>query len=472
MRTDKLRSMGVGATLTYLGIAVFFGFTNAPTTTAAIFIVCVSAVLAWLYFAGIKHAARSRMSIIVICAVGFSLIGAMTPAFDSTDVFFYMATGWGQAHYHMNPYSTSLRETTGAAGDPMIYNQWMARSRNAWLDLPLAYGFLFAIIERGIAWLGMGNFWATLGLFKLLNLGMHAGTAILLWKACRFFPGVDPKTVVYLYSWNPLVILEYLANGHNDILVAFLITVAAYAVLRGYSVWTIPALVLAGLIKYVPVVLVPFAFVFLVREKSWGAAIRSSCLAVLVAVPLALPYVGDLSSFKYKLILQQLSESTASFHAFLFYCYRALSQVGPAIFISLQTFSNAVQLAMWAFFAAFLLREFHAACTEKTPSGLTLIERWTSVLFMLIFFVSSKFWAWYIGMLLPLALLMRPESILRNAVIVLSGSHLLSFTSLRRKAIGYFLAATATPFIYAWIHPWKPKFSNAAPEKFAPKQQA
>ena len=80
-----------------------------------------------------------------------------------------------------------------------------------------------------------------------------------------------------------------------------------------------------------------------------------------------------------------------------------------------------------------------------------MIQRWSSILFALIFVASSQFYAWYIGMVFPLALLTHRKTIVTDAVILLSGAHLLSFTFLRRKAIGYFLIATALPVLYLVI---------------------
>jgi hypothetical protein len=55
-----------------------------------------------------------------------------------------------------------LRNVAGATEDPMIQNEWMARNRNPWLDIPMPYGFLFALVARTIAWLGRGSFWPRL----------------------------------------------------------------------------------------------------------------------------------------------------------------------------------------------------------------------------------------------------------------------------------------------------------------------
>ena len=84
---------------------------------------------------------------------------------------------------------------------------------------------------------------------------------------------------------------------------------------------------------------------------------------------------------------------------------------------------------------------------ESPLQPLLMIQRWTSILFAIIFVANSQFFAWYIGMLFPLALLTDRKSILADTVVLLSGTHMLSFTFLRRKAIGYFVVATLVPIV-------------------------
>ena len=448
---SRFRSIGLYSLVLYCLLAVFFGIVQASKAQFDVVVLATTGALAGLYFYGLRYVRNCPTSLILIFAIAFSLVGLFTIPFDSTDVFFYMATGWAQTHYQINPYSTSLRETTGADDDPMIHNRWMERSRNPWVDLPLAYGFLFAVVVRAIAWLGHGHFWTTLVLFKLLNLLTHAGTAALLWKSSRFLPDVNPKTVLYLYAWNPFVVLEYLANVHNDILVGFLIALAVYALLSGRLFWTIPALAAAGLVKYVTFILVPFAFIFLGRQQGWVKAIRSVLLACALVVFCGLPYFGQIGAFKYGLIATQLSESTGSLHAFLFYSYRAVVRLWPSLAGSLPTFSALTGIALWFIVSAFIVLEFYASRSDKFLKTETTILRWFLILFAIIFIASSKFWAWYIGMLFPLALLTRRKTILADAVIFMSCTHMLSFASLRTKTLGYVLFATIIPIVWTAI---------------------
>src|SRR5262249_16093863 len=152
--------------------------------------------------------------------------------------------------------------------------------------------------------------WLTLSLFRLLNLVMHAGTALLLWKATQLLPQGNAKTTLYLYSWNPFVALQYLSDLHNDIIVAFLVVLAAYLLLKAKPVWSLPVLVAAGLIKYVTLVLVPFTFLYVVRHKGWREGAKALLWSVCLVIVTAAPYAREITSFKYDLIWAQLSESS------------------------------------------------------------------------------------------------------------------------------------------------------------------
>src|SRR5262249_55271947 len=134
-----LRRIGICSLVLYASLAVFFwtawSFKTRRIDEAVIIV--VFAALAFLYFYGLKFVRRSAASTVLLFAVLVGAIGFVTPPFDSTDVFFYMATGWQQAHYGANPYSQLLRDVAGSDRDPMIQNKWMSRNRNPWLDIPM-----------------------------------------------------------------------------------------------------------------------------------------------------------------------------------------------------------------------------------------------------------------------------------------------------------------------------------------------
>jgi hypothetical protein len=448
--TRALKMLGLASLFFYVALTVFFwtAWSFKSRVIDQVLLVVAAGSLVGLYFWGLKFVPRAATSTVVLFAIAVGIVGFLTPPFDSTDVFFYMATGWQQAHYGSNPYSELLRSVDGAMQDPMIQNEWMSRNRNPWLDIPMPYGFLFAILSRGIAWLGGGNFWLTLSLFSLLNGLMHAGIAWFLWQSGKLLPEGSGKIILYLYTWNPFVVLQYLGDLHNDIIVAFFVVVAAYLLLKDRTQWSVPLLVAAGLIKYVTLVLVPFALIYLIRRKGWRASVNPMLVSAALVLITTAPYIGDLTSFKFGLIWAQLSESTGSLHAFGVYSFRALGRLWPPLTSLVSDFEIASRIGLWVLFASFVVIQLYKAWNSKVEEPVSMIQRWTSILFGLVFVASSQFYAWYLGMLFPLALLTHRKTILTDCIILLSGAHMLSFTFLRRKAIGYFVIATLLPVLY------------------------
>src|SRR5262249_12121336 len=177
------------------------------------------------------------------------LTAFLTIPYDSTDVFLYMDSGWVQAAYGANPYTTVLREIPGIDHDSMIRQEWMQANKNPWMDLPFVYGFLFAHLAKAIAWAGNGNLWLTLALFKLMNVAAYGATALLLLLLARQLKFERPDVVLYLYMWSPLILLQHVANAHNDLLMGFLIVAGVWLVSDRKGVWAPAALVAATMVK-------------------------------------------------------------------------------------------------------------------------------------------------------------------------------------------------------------------------------
>src|SRR5262249_28552280 len=140
--------------------------------------------------------------------------------FDSLDLYGYVNKGWLQHHYGLNPYVQTVDSLPLWHSDPMF--------TNVWIHNPCPYGFLFARIARLACLIGDGNLLRTLLIFKLFNLGAGMLTAIFLYLTAKKLAVRRPDLALYLYLWNPLLLLQEIANGHNDILMAASMIVAVY----------------------------------------------------------------------------------------------------------------------------------------------------------------------------------------------------------------------------------------------------
>jgi hypothetical protein len=327
----------------------------------------------------------------------------------------------------------------------MIRQEWMQANKNPWMDLPFVYGFLFAHLAKGIAWAGNGNWWLTLALFKLINVTAYGATAVVLFSLVGKLKFERPDVVLYLFMWSPLILLHHIANAHNDLLMGFLIVAAALLVANGKGIWAPAALIAATMVKYVAVLLLPGFLYFIARTESPRRMLAAAFLAAVLGFAVSLPYAWDITHFRFDLMAAQLNKITAgSVFSFFFYMYRAVSRVGTTPFGSLESFGNGLRTLLWVVSAMLILREARRFIVNVKPELEDLIRLSSWLLFIAIFVGSTQFYSWYIGMLFPLALLLRETDRLRQFVVLLSATHVLSITSLSRKGIGYFAGTTGS----------------------------
>jgi hypothetical protein len=195
------------------------------------------------------------------------------PPLFSRDVYAYLAQGRLVSEGY-DPYAYGVSQLPGwfiEGVDPM------------WGETPSPYGPLFLMIARGVAvFVGDQAFLAAV-LFRLLAvLGMIA--MLFLVPRLAAYHGIDTSKAVWLAVLNPLVIMHFVAGGHNDaVMVAFLLA-AFYAASRGSIAWAATHVALATSIK--PIALLALPFVGLMRtprDWTWGRRIWDWVFVSLVA---------------------------------------------------------------------------------------------------------------------------------------------------------------------------------------------
>ena len=397
-------------------------------------------LLYWMGYRALQHQSEASWRGVVLPAIPLVALSFITIPYDSTDVFFYMDVGWAQTHYGMNPYTQVLRDIPNSEKDPMIRPDWMKTDKNPWLDLPMVYGFLFAVLVKVLAWAGHGYWWLTLAFFKGINVAAYAVCCRILWLMSKAAGSLRPDLPVYLFAWSPLVLQHFIANAHNDLIVGCGVLVATYLLSsRQYASLAPAALVAVALIKYVTVPLVFISLWLVARQRGHRQASLALMVCGIVILLSASPYIGELRAFRLDLISAQLNKVTAgSLDAFVFYLYRTASRwiVPPS---SIETFGFLLKMLLWSIGAFVIAVEAVAFFRKCEPSLDDWIATSSRILFVIIFIISSQFYSWYIGMFLPLTLMLRSEDWLRSFSISLNGAHLFSLTSISRKGIGYFL---------------------------------
>lgn len=436
--------IGVLTAGVYLLTAVFYlrGASAHSRTTRELFAWFVVLSLLFLFWKGYRIVAESahllRVSTLVYFAALFCLAAFLTVPFHSTDVFGYINRGWQQVHYGQNPYVSVLGDIEGWQHDPML--------REHWIYNPNPYGFLFTLLARLLCRIGQGNWWLTLALFKAVNVLAYAGIACLVWcGAKRLSTQRRPLVALYCFLWNPLILMHHIANGHNDILTGGLIALSMYLAVVGAWLWVIPVLVAAMLLKYAPALLIPLALISVVKHKGWKTTALSCLIGALILVCVSAPYLQDWRLFKTEDIRFNATLIDNSLHSFLIHIFENAARLLPPLAPFHATANALIKTTLRVGFLIFFALQVYKLL--RKPSLELFIRQATLVMFVLICLISSKFNAWYLGMLLPTALLLDERDWLRRLIVLLTCSQLLSLTFFKQAYILNFFAMILLPCV-------------------------
>lgn len=207
------------------------------------------------------------------------------PAMLSYDIFNYITTAKVTFFYHENPYIIMPIEFIG---EPFLS---FTRAANK-----IALYGPFWILLTGIPFfLSFGNFIFMLLSFKFFVSVFYIAIVMLLWKMTKNVYSVA------VFALNPLVIIETLVSGHNDIVMMFFAVLSFYFVKRSKFVLGIMAIILSIFIKYATIVLLPILLYVvwkIIREQKlrWDS-IFTACIWSMFFVFLLSPLREEIYSW-------------------------------------------------------------------------------------------------------------------------------------------------------------------------------
>jgi alpha-1,6-mannosyltransferase len=212
----------------------------------------------WLIRAGLP---RGWDTVAVLApALAFQTTLFLMPGLFTTDLFSYVMYGHIAGPYDLNPYIYP----------PAYFPQHQAFHwiHPIWHYAPSVYGPAWIdfswVLGRWIAeWTDVDKVLA----YKLaINLGHLAGIAFLALAVHRLRPGQVLPSVL-LYAWNPLILFEYGANGHNDAVMVAVMLLALALFALSWPLVGLVALTVSFLIKMASVLLVPYYVIAWARRR-------------------------------------------------------------------------------------------------------------------------------------------------------------------------------------------------------------
>lgn len=178
----------------------------------------------------------------------------------SYDVFNYMATARVTFLHHENPYIVMPIE---------IPNEPMLKFMHA-ANKTALYGPFWILLTFIPHFLGFGNLLLTVFTFKLLVFLFYFFLIWLIWKLSN-----KNLRSLALFALNPLVVIETLAVGHNDVVMMSLALFAFYLLKKKKVLLGFISLFLSVMIKFATIFLLPI-FIYATwqewrnKEIIWG----------------------------------------------------------------------------------------------------------------------------------------------------------------------------------------------------------
>jgi hypothetical protein len=187
---------------------------NRPVTVG-IFL-SILCLLCFLYVFVLRNAEKLFISWKAIIGMLFGISALLVLSYPalSYDLFNYITTAKVVFTYHENPYIVMPIE---------IPNEpYLAFTRAS--NKVALYGPVWLLFTSIPHTLGGGHIWQTIIMFKLMNAIAYIGFSYLIYRVTKRL------TNVVFFALNPLVLIEVLLSGHNDIYMMLL-------ALGGLIVW-------------------------------------------------------------------------------------------------------------------------------------------------------------------------------------------------------------------------------------------
>lgn len=243
-----------------------------------------------------KQIFQNVKQIFILITIVSSIFVFVIP-FWCSDVFYYLGIGRLSEKYHQNPYYIDMKSyidnnEINIEKDTVIQKGY----KNYWSKTTVVYGAIWTIICSLISFLSFGKLELGLLIFKIINLLIHLGNCYLLYKISK------KKVFPILYGLNPFILIEGIANVHNDLFVILFLLLSLYQLLNKKNLTlSILYLALATDIKYITILFLPFIIIYYFRDQDVKTriikCIKYGILFIFFAIIPYIIYFKDLRIF-------------------------------------------------------------------------------------------------------------------------------------------------------------------------------
>jgi Glycosyltransferase family 87 len=216
--------------------------------------------------------------------IAFHLGIVLEPLLVSRDVYSYIAHGQIVSLHHANPYVQTPADFPGLLSRTLVGPRWV--------DTPSVYGPLFTHLAGAVT-RTTTRLDVLVDSFRLIAIGASLATTLVIGAVCRRVRPARAAFAIAAFGLNPVILFQSAGSGHNDLLVALAIAIAAWCILRDRTHWAIAIVACGALVKataFLPLVLL---IVWVAWRRPPGERLRAAAthagvglaIVLVVAVP-------------------------------------------------------------------------------------------------------------------------------------------------------------------------------------------
>jgi hypothetical protein len=273
--------------LTEIGILTDHSFSGFLTFSIILTALFMLFGLAWWRVAQAQQL-QDRGTLWLI--LGFGAIFALTMLFvypfTAIDVYTYIANSLVLVYYHQN---LMIVPPSTFSNDPLM------RMAGGWIWLPAPYGPLGLLIDATPTFLVVRNLLANVLLLKGLFSCLILLEAFLVYKILsHLLPRVAIAGALFV-AWNPFMLIEYSANGHNDIMMMLFALLAIYALVKEKPALALFLITASALVKYATALLIPLFLIYgfvqqPTTKRRWRYLLVGGLSALALVIVLYAPF--------------------------------------------------------------------------------------------------------------------------------------------------------------------------------------
>ncbi len=353
-----------------------------------------------------KHLVTSvrARQLAILVPVLFNIAFLLGRPLFSIDIYSYIAHGYLATQPDSNPYQIPVSAVIESQfGRDLVPFGWRP------VHGVSPYGPLWTQIET-LAFSITQDIRTVLLLLKVVIVAASMASAAIIWKILGHVRPRDQLLGTVAYLWNPLIIVEFAAEGHNDALMIVFVLLGLYLAVRLWRSLSIAALLLGVLSKFIPLILLPAQIVFLWRKrKNWPHFVLHTLVGVALGIGIAAllyqPVWVGMETFR-----GVQEQGRPSFYA---------STLVPLMVFLQRTRPEpeAARLSFTIMSGIFVLFAFVRSIFVRDEDS--FLRACASIALAYLLLVSPTYWSWYAA--LPLALMaLTPHGTYRWMLIVLA----------------------------------------------------